>query len=229
MTTAFLRAIAQLGDPRITRLLGFSVLIGIGCFVAAWTGVGFLLTQTSVFELGWLETALDVLGGLATLVLTWLLFPLVLSACVCLFLDSVAAAVEARHFPELPRAPGLPWWQSLLAGLRLLAVVIVLNVLLLALLFVPPLYAVGYVLVNGVLVGREYFELVALRRCEPAAARELRRRHRTEVLLMGIVVTAMLTVPVLNLIAPVIGTAAMVHRCEAWRRPAAGGQAAGGG
>lgn len=229
MISAFLRAFAQLGDPPITRLLGLSALIGIGCFAAAWTGIAFLLTQSSLTEIGWLETTLDVLGGVATLVLTWLLFPLVLSACVCLFLDSVAAAVEARHFPVLPRAPGLPWWQSLLAGLRFLVVVIVLNVLLLALLLVlPPIYPVAYVLVNGVLVGREYFELVALRRCSPAAAHALRRQHGPELLLMGIVVTGMLMVPFLNLVAPVIGTAAMVHRAEAWRR-ATGSQAAGGG
>jgi uncharacterized protein involved in cysteine biosynthesis len=188
-----------------------------------WLGVAWLLTHTNITRIGWLETALDVLGGLATLVLTWLLFPLVLSACVCLFLDRVAAAVEARHHPELPPATGLPLWQSLAVSARFLVAVIVCNVLLLALLIVPPVYPAAYVLVNGALVGREYFELVALRRCSTTAAQNLRFRHRTELLLMGIVVTAMLTVPLLNLIAPVIGTAAMVHRLEAWRagdRPA---------
>ena len=228
MLTAFFRALGQLGDPRITRLLGFSVLIGIGCFVLAWTGVAFLLTKTSLFETRWLEAVVDLLGGLATIGLTWLTFPLVLSACVCLFLDSVVAAVEARWFPDLAPATGLPWWQSLLASLRLLALVVVLNVLLLVLLLVPPAYPVAYFVVNGLLVGREYFELVALRRLPPHEARELRRRHGSEVLLMGIAITAMLPVPLLNLIAPVIGAAAMVHRFEAWRR-AAPRHAAGGG
>jgi CysZ protein len=226
MMTAFLRAIGQLRDPRILRLLGFSVLLGIASFAAVWLGIAFLLTHTSVTRIGWLETAIDLLGGLATLVLTWLLFPLVLSACVCLFLDSVAAAVEARHHPELPPAPGLPWWQSLAVSARFLVAVIVCNVLLLALLLVPPVYPVAYVLVNGALVGREYFELIALRRCSPGMTRQLRRRHLPELLLMGIVVTVMLTVPLLNLITPVIGTAAMVHRFEAWRR--ADGQPARG-
>lgn len=220
MITAFLRAIGQLRDPRILRILGCSVLLGIASFAAVWLGIAYVLTHTSVTGIGWLEAAVDVLGGLATLVLTWLLFPLVLSACVGLFLDGVAAAVEARHHPQLQPAPGLPWWQSLAVSARFLIVVIVCNVLLLALLLVPPVYPVAYVLVNGVLVGREYFELVALRRCPPATARQLRRSHRLELLLMGIVVTAMLAVPLLNLITPVIGTAAMVHRFEAWRRAA---------
>jgi uncharacterized protein involved in cysteine biosynthesis len=217
MVTAFLLAIAQLRDPRILRQIGKSVLLGLGCFAAAWVGIAFLLTHVHLTRIGWLETAIEVLGGLATLVLTWLLFPLVLTACVGLFLDGVAAAVEARHHPALPPAPGLPWWRSLAASLRFLAAVIVCNVLLLALLLVPPVYPVAYVLVNGALVGREYFEFVALRRLQPEAAHALQRRHRPALLLMGMVITVMLGVPLLNLITPVIATAAMVHRFEAWR------------
>ncbi len=71
-------------------------------------GVGFLLTDTSFFDIGWLETAVDVLGGLATLVITWLLFPAVVSATVGFLLDRVADAVEERHYPQLPEVRGTP-------------------------------------------------------------------------------------------------------------------------
>lgn len=228
MVGAFLLALAQLGDRRILRLLGRCVLLGVAAFAALWVAVGWLLAQTSVTAIGWLEAALDVLGGLATLALTWLLFPTVLAACVGLFLEPVAAAVEARHHPHLPPAAGLPWWTALGASLRFLLVALVVNLLLLALLAWPPIYPVAYLAANGWLVGREYVELVALRRGPPAAARALRAAHRGELLVFGVVVTALLAVPAANLLVPVVATAAMVHRVQAWSRRAAA-QGAGGG
>jgi uncharacterized protein involved in cysteine biosynthesis len=76
---------------------------------------------------------------------------------------------------------------------------------------------VFYVL-NGYLLGREYYETVALRRLDARLAGELRRRNRWRVFLAGVVITLMLTVPLLNLIAPVIATAFMVHIFEIIRR-----------
>ena len=218
MLNAFSRALGQLTDPRILRILGACVLLSIACFVAAWSGIAWLLISTRLAEWDLFETTLDVLGGLATLILTWFLFPLVTSAFVALLLDRVAAAVEAKYYPDLPRSPGIPWWQGLLCTLRFLGLVLVLNALLLLLLFVPPAYLVGYYAVNGFLLGREYFDLIALRRLTPAAARALRGRHAGEVLATGAVGAILLTVPFVNFIAPVLVTAAMVHRFEAWRR-----------
>jgi uncharacterized protein involved in cysteine biosynthesis len=40
---------------------------------------------------------------------------------------------------------------------------------------------------------------------------ELRRRYRGQLFVAGVVIALLLTVPFVNLIAPVIGVAAMVH------------------
>ncbi len=220
--TAFSRALAQLGDPRIVRTLALCVLLSVACFAASWAGIAWLLTATRVFEIAWLDTALDVLGALATLLLTWFLFPLVASAFVALFLDRVATAVEAKHYPDLPPSPGVPMSVGLVASVRFLALVLAANALLLLLLLlvplVPPAYVVGYYVVNGFLIGREYYDLVALRRLSAADARALRRRHGTELLATGAVGAVLLTVPFVNFVAPVLVTAAVVHRFEAWRR-----------
>jgi uncharacterized protein involved in cysteine biosynthesis len=74
---------------------------------------------------------------------------------------------------------------------------------------------------NGYLLGREYFETVALRRLDPKRASELRRREKWRVFLAGVIITLLLTVPFLNLIAPVIATAFMLHLFESVRRAAA--------
>jgi len=90
-----------------------------------------------------------------------------------------------------------------------------LNLLLLPfyllLLWFPPAYAVLFYGVNGYLLGREYFEQVAMRRLDPEAARRLRRAHQGRIVLAGVAIAFLLTVPILNLIAPVLATAFMVH------------------
>ena len=153
-----------------------------------------------------------------SLVLTWFLFPVVLSATIGLFLESVAEAVEARHYPTLPKATRLPIWPLLLASLRFLLVACLLNVLLLPCLLLGPLFPIVYYVVNGYLLGRSYFELVAWRRLDPASARILRRQHAGTVILAGIATALLLTVPLLNLIAPVLAVMAMVHLVQDWRR-----------
>ncbi len=104
MLTAFAKGFAQLTDPRIRRLILLTIAIAIGVFVALWIVVGLMLTRMTVFTTGWLDTAVDVLGGAATLVVTLLLFPAVFSAVVGLFLDRIAAIVERRHYPQWPPA-----------------------------------------------------------------------------------------------------------------------------
>lgn len=217
MLHAFTRAIGQLFDGRILALIGLCALLSLGCFVGAWFAVDWLLS-TTLATTGPAETIVDILGGLATLVATWFLFPIVTCAFVGLFLEQVARAVEARHYPHLPAAPGLPFLQALGSSLRFLLVVVAANTLLLLLWFVPPAYPIGYFVVNGFLLGREYFELVALRRLTPATARVLRRRHQNELLLTGVAFTFLLTLPVANLVIPILATAVMVHRFEDWRR-----------
>ncbi|MEO6594552.1 MAG: EI24 domain-containing protein, partial [Planctomycetota bacterium] len=191
----------------------------------AWFGIDWLVF-TFLGDLVSSSSVLRVLGGLTTLVLAWLLFPLVTAAFVALFLDRVACIVEARHYPNLQAAPGLPWLQAIACSLRFLAVMLAANLALLLLLFFPVAYPIGYFAVNGWLIGREYFELVALRRLTPAASHTLRARHSAELLLTGVALTFLLTLPLVNLVIPILATAVMVHRIEHWRREPA--QAGGG-
>ncbi|MFO1076387.1 MAG: EI24 domain-containing protein [Planctomycetota bacterium] len=218
MLDAFSRAIGQLFERRILGVIGACVGLALACCVVVFLGATWLVASFRLVDYDWLQTAINWLGGFAALVLTWFLFPLLVSAFIGLFLETVARAVEAKHYPDLPKAPGLPVAQAVLASARYLGLVVVVNALLLLLLFLGPVYAVGYYLANGFLLSREYFDLVALRRATPAEARLLRGRHGMPLLLMGIATAFLLTLPFVQFVAPVIATAAMVHRFEDWRR-----------
>jgi len=222
MIRAFSKGIAQLNDGPTRQVLLLSVGVALTVFILLWSAVAYTLTHTAFFQMGWLETIIDVLGGLATGLLTWFLFPGVVSAVVSLFLERVADCVEARHYPELARTDGATLSDALMSSLRFLAIFVFLNILILPFLFFPPIFPFVFYGTNGYLLSREYFELVALRRLEPAAAQALRKANQGPLFLVGVVIAFLLTIPVINLITPVVATATVLHLFEGWRRKEAG-------
>jgi Uncharacterized protein involved in cysteine biosynthesis len=208
---AFVKAVEQLRDRALRRIVWLGLLIATAVFALLWGGVYVLLTHTTFFQTGWLDTVVDVLGGVATLALTLLFFPAVVTSIMGVFLDDAAAAVEKRHYPHLPLPRTQSIQETILNSLRFLAVTVGLNLVSLLFLLVPPLFPFVFYGINGYLLGREYFEVVGLRRLDPAAATRFRRNHQLKVFLAGLVIALLLTLPIVNLLAPVIGTAAMVH------------------
>ncbi len=217
MFSAFAKGVGQLSDPAIRRVVLIALAVAVVVALGLWGTAGFLLTGTSLFSIGWLETAIDALGAVATLVLTWLFFPGVISAVIGFLLDDVAKAVENKHYPDLPAPRHIPLGETIAGTARFLGVMLLLNFFLLFFLFTGPLFPFVFYGVNGYLISREYFELVASRRLDPAEAKALRKSHRWTVFVAGIAVAFLLTVPVVNLLAPIIGTAALVHLFHGWR------------
>ena len=218
MFSAFSKAIAQLGDRKMRQPLWIGIGAALVLFFLLWSGIATLLTETTFFTIGWLETVIDILGGLATLVLTWFLFPAVISLVIGFLLERVADAVEERHYPHLPKAEGLPLLETILATGKFLCVLVLLNVFALLFLLVPPLFPFVFYGVNGYLLGREYFELVALRRMGAKDARALRKSHNVAVVMTGVGLALLLTIPIVNLVTPIVATAVMVHLFESWRQ-----------
>jgi CysZ protein len=92
-------------------------------------------------------------------------------------------------------------------GLRLL----VIQLLLLPLLFVPVVGFALALLVSAHALGSGMVQQTALLRMDAAAARQAWRRMRLSGWLLGLALAAMALVPLLNLLVPVLGTAAAVH------------------
>jgi CysZ protein len=211
MLRALILALRQLNDPAVRRVLVRCVLLALATFAVLLAVVAILISWLDLTGLGWLDASLAVLGSAAVLVLAWLLFPAAVALGLGLFADEVVDAVERRHYPGLPPARGLGVTDSVLAGLRLGATALLLNVLALPVYLVPGANLVVFLALNGYLLGREYFETVATRRLSRAQATAERSRARGRVWLAGAVIAAFSAVPLVNLIAPVIGVAFMAH------------------
>lgn len=204
--------LGQLTDPSFRRVL----LMSLGAtfvLLAAFLGAGFWATGLiPQFGWQWVNVAIGWLLGLGLVFGSVFLIVPVAGIFVGLMLDTVAEAVEAKHYPDGPAGRSQPFWPSLATGLRFAAVLLGVN--LLALIFyvaLPGLNLVIFLTINGYLVGREYFELAGHRYLPAAEVTRVRRRHRGKVVAVGVVITGLMVLPVINLIAPLFGTALMVH------------------
>lgn len=218
MISALAKTLGQLGDPAFRRPVGWSLVLAALVFAALWLALWLLLSRTALSEIGWIEVVLDTLGGLAAIVLTFVLFPGVVAAILSLFVDRIIAAVEARHYPELPPPRGQPWSEQITSALRFGALVIGLNVAVLPLYLIPVLNVLVFYGMNGYLLGREYFDMVAPRRLEIGPRRELWRYRRSGFVLAGVAIAFVSTLPFINLVAPVLAAALMTHLVETYRR-----------
>ncbi|MEX0921461.1 MAG: EI24 domain-containing protein [Rhodovibrionaceae bacterium] len=230
-----IRGFRQLSDPATRSTFWLSLLISIATFLALWIGAAFGAVWLGELLSAWLAgigasqfwiDAAEILAGLgaigAILFASFILFPAVIVMVLSFLLDDVCRQVEARHYPELPPAREQPLFEAILDGLRLALATIGLNILFLpliiALSFVPPLNLFVFYGLNGYLLGREYFELVAVRRLSAVESRRLRKVYRGRILLAGVVIAILLTLPVINLVMPLVATALMVHVFEELRR-----------
>jgi CysZ protein len=222
---AYLKAIAQLDDQAFQRILWKSLLAASIVFALLWFGIARLFADTVTVGdgiLGWAEWLGDLLGFLFVPLLAWLLFPATVNLVIGWLLGDVADAVDARHYAGLAKANPASAIYTVISSLRLLGKMLVLNLLALPFLLIPVVFPFVFYSVNGYLLGWEYFELVALRRITPDNIDHLRRAHRGQVFLAGVVAAVLLTIPVINLLTPVLTVAAMVHLVETWRNKSQG-------
>lgn len=218
--TAFFRALGQIGDRRFRRVLLLGVLLALALlagFYAAFLQLIWWLTPDSI-EIPFVGpvTGIDTLLGwgslLVMLALSVFLMVPVASVFTGLFLEDIVDAVEDRHYPALPPATPLPWAEALRQSVNFLGVVLAVNLGALFLYpFVGPFTPVLFWTVNGFLLGREYFTLVALRRLPPVEAAALRRRNGLRLWAAGTLMAAPLSIPVVNLVVPVLGVATFTH------------------
>lgn len=204
-------ALRQCADPAFRRPL-LKGLLGAVLAFAALIGLADWGVSALVGGEGWLATLAGLLGGLLVLVSAlWLFVPLLL-ALTGLFLDEVAEAVETRFYPQLPPARGAGLPAQIRASLVLALQVLVISLLLMPVaLALPLLGMVAFWVLAAISLGDGLFEGVAQRRMGVAESRALRRRRRLEVWGLGALLAVLASIPVANLLVPVLGTAAITH------------------
>lgn len=215
MLKAIVKAVAQfITDPRLWLVVAASAVVALLCFSGVWWGVRegvvWVAGRWPKYA-GWLKYGQGTLGFITAL----LLFPATFVLVASFFQEIVADLVEAEHYPELPPADGAPLRTAILAALRFFALMVTVNVIALpfylALMWLAGSGALLMLAVNGLLAGREYYEIVALRRMSRYDMDVSRRKNRGAYFLTGLCIAGLGLIPVVNLLVPVLGIAVMVH------------------
>lgn len=216
--SAFSAALGQLGDPRFRWVLvqGIALTLALlaGLYAFAFWGIAWLVPDS--FALPWIgevgvsDTLVSWGSLVLMLVLSVFLMVPVASAFTGFFLDDVADAVEAVHYPELGPAPRVPLLETLRESMTFLIVIVLANLAALLLYFTPFAPFVFYGL-NGFLLSREYYRMIAVRRMGRREAGAAYRRNLLTVWAAGVLMAVPLSVPVVNLIVPILGAATFTH------------------
>lgn len=218
--SAFFSALAQLSDRRFRSVLlrgvglAFAILFGISALFV-W-GVGFFVGDSVsipwVGDVQWLDNVLSWAMVPLMMVLSVFLMVPTASAITSLFLDEVAQAVEDKHYPGLGAATPVSLSEGLRDTFRFLGIMVVANLVALVLyIFFAPLAPFIFWGLNGFLLGNEYFTLAAMRRVGRDASYKLRKRHLLTIWAAGVLMAMPLSIPLVNLLIPVLGAATFTH------------------
>ncbi|WP_037905610.1 EI24 domain-containing protein [Sulfitobacter mediterraneus] len=217
---SFFMAIGQLTDRRFRRVFFIGIALALALLIAATAGFSWLvdwLTPEQVWlpiigEVTWIGDLLSWGSAFLLFFLSMFLMIPVASAITSMFLDDVATAVEAEHYPGLPPTTPVPFGDALRDTVNFLGVLIGANILALLFYFLFNVFApLVFWTLNGFLLGREYYTMAAIRRVGRVEAKKLRRKHMGTIWLAGILMAIPLSVPLLNLVIPILGAATFTH------------------
>ena len=221
MLTAFSRALGQLGDPAILRVLAKSLALTLVLFAGAAALAGWLLTGTNPCGLGPLDgicelnasagTAAALLLGLIGL---WFLFPAIAIAVIGIFSDEIVEAVEARHYPHAA-GRAVPFGRSLGMSLASAGRILLWNLLALPFYVILLVTGIGPFLlfsaVNALALGRDLGEMVAARHYQGQDMKRWLAATRGSRAMLGLGAAWLFLVPFAHLLAPLLGAAAATH------------------
>jgi len=226
MIDAAIKAVSQMFAPTLRHVLlkaaGLALILitflGILMqrFLASWaeTGANWAEQATGVAphalwsSLAWV---LSILAGLGIITGALFLMPAVTAFVGSFFVDEIAEAVEREHYPAEPLGRALPFFLALIEGIKFAALALLIYICALPFIFFAGLGVVILFLANAYLLGREYFELAAMRFRAPYEAKAMRKANSVYLFIAGMFVAAFVSIPILNLATPIFAMAFMVH------------------
>jgi uncharacterized protein involved in cysteine biosynthesis len=226
MLDAAVKAISQILSPQMRTILWRSIglalvlitVLAIGLqralswfaesgevWAEAMLGPGF---HTTLNILSWI---ISIAAGLGVVLGGIFLMPAVTSLIASVFVDDVAEHVERKHYPAERPGDALPLGVAIPEGVKTaLLTILVYLVALPFVLFAGAGFLIFFI-ATAWLLGREYFELAAMRFRSPAEAKAMRKDNAATVFTAGLFIAAFVSIPIVNLATPLFGMAFMVH------------------
>jgi uncharacterized protein involved in cysteine biosynthesis len=220
------KALNQMLSPQLRAVLWKSIGLGLALIVAAgvaldrlivWlVGAGSQSVETTfgphahapVTVVSWL---LSIAAGLGIVVGSVMLMPAVTAFVASFFADQIAEEVERVHYPNDRPGVALPLWLAVLEGGKTALLAVLVYICATPFLLFAGFGAILFFLATAWLLGREYFELAAMRFRPPIEAKALRKRNAGTVYGAGLLIAAFVSIPIINLATPLFAMPLMVH------------------
>jgi uncharacterized protein involved in cysteine biosynthesis len=226
MLAAAAKALSQILSPPMRGILWKSIALALVLITLLATGMQRLLSFAATSGGVWAEGALgadyhsminilswmlSIAAGLGVVVGAIFLMPAITSLVASVFVDEVGDIVEREHYPAERAGRALPFGQAMTEGVKAAALTIAVYLVALPFVFLAGAGFIVFFLATAWLLGREYFELAAMRFRSPAEAKAMRKQHAATVFTAGLLIASFVSIPVINLATPLFGMAFMVH------------------
>jgi len=226
MLDSAVKALSQILSPPMRSILWRSVGLALVLITVLAIGLQRLLSLLATSGEAWAEAALgpgfhtplDVLAWIVSIAAGFgvvfgaiFLMPAITSLVASVFVDEVADHVELEHYPTEPPGTALPLGLAITEGIKTALLTLLVYLIALPFVFVAGLGFIAFFIATAWLLGREYFELAAMRFRTPAEAKAMRRDHAALIFAAGLVIAAFVSIPIVNLATPLFGMAFMVH------------------
>jgi CysZ protein len=226
MIDAAVKALAQMFTPALRSVLMKAAGLALILIIVAGIALQRLLSALAEHGATWAEQAsgmaphaawsalawvLSIMAGLGIITGALFLMPTITAFVGSFFVDETADAVEREYYPAEPAGRALPFFRAMIEGLNIAALTLLVYFCALPFIFFAGLGVIILFLANSYLLGREYFELAAMRFQPPFEAKAMRKANAAYVFLAGMVIAVFVSIPVVNLATPVFAMAFMVH------------------
>ncbi|MCP3439686.1 sulfate transporter family protein [Bradyrhizobium sp. CCGUVB14] len=226
MLDAAVKALSQMMSPPMRTILWRSIGLALVLIVVLAIGLQRLLSWFATYGEVWLEgllgpswhSSLEVLAwiisiaaGLGVVFGSVFLMPAITSLVASFFVDDVADVVEREYYPAERPGTALPFNQAILEGIKTALLTLLVYLIALPLVLFAGAGFLIFFLAAAWLLGREYFELAAMRFRSPEDAKAMRRDNAATIFTAGLFIAAFVSIPIVNLATPIFGMAFMVH------------------
>src|ERR1700692_1068878 len=226
MLDAAVKALSQILSPPMRSILWRSIGLALVLIVVLAIGLQRLLSWFAASGEGWAEamlgpgfhTPLDILSWVISIAAGFgvvfgavFLMPAITSLVASVFVDEVADHVEREHYPAERPGTALPFGLAMTEGVKTALLTLPVYLIALPFVFVAGAGFIAFFIATAWLLGGEYFELAAMRFRPPGEAKAMRKENAATVFTAGLVIAAFISIPIVNLAAPLLGIALMVH------------------
>jgi uncharacterized protein involved in cysteine biosynthesis len=226
MIDAAVKAISQMLSPPMRSILWRSVGLALALITVLAVGLQRLLSWFATSGEGWAEAMLgpgyhtslnalawvvSIAAGLGVVLGGIFLMPAISSLVASFFVDDVGDLVEREYYPTEEPGVALPLGIAMTEGVKTALLTIVVYLVALPFVLVAGAGFLVFFIATAWLLGKQYFELAAMRFRPPAEAKLMRRDNAATVFTAGALIAAFVSIPIVNLATPLFGMALMVH------------------